>query len=76
MSSPEGKELLLSLLPSGETNATSGETAFFAPQEFMRLAGGFSALRFLTLMNSSMNPSLSKEQLLDINAKLNTIKKT
>ena len=43
--------------------------------EMMAMMGGFTALRLFTLMGGMMDVKFTKDQLLDINAKLNKIKK-
>ena len=42
--------------------------------EMMAMMGGFTALRLFTLMGGMMDLNFTKEQLLDINQKLNEIK--
>jgi len=41
----------------------------------MSMMGGFTALRLFTLMGGMMDVKFTKEQLLDINKKLNKIRK-
>ena len=41
----------------------------------MSMMGGFTVLRLFTLMGGMMDVKFTKEQLLDLNAKLNKIKK-
>ncbi len=43
--------------------------------EMMSMMGGFTVLRLFTLMGGMMDVKFTKEQLLDLNAKLNKIKK-
>ncbi len=43
--------------------------------EMMSMMGGFTVLRLFTLMGGMMDMKFTKEQLLDINAKLNKIKR-
>ena len=43
--------------------------------EMMAMMGGFTVLRLFTLMGGMMDVKFTKEQLLEINAKLNKIKK-
>ncbi len=43
--------------------------------EMMSMMGGFTVLRLFTLMGGMMDMNFTKEQLLDLNAKLNKIKK-
>ena len=42
--------------------------------EMMSMMGGFTALRLFTLMGGMMDVKFTKEQLLEINKKLNKIK--
>jgi hypothetical protein len=42
--------------------------------EMMSMMGGFTVLRLFTLMGGMMDAKFTKEQLLDLNAKLNKIK--
>ena len=42
--------------------------------DMMAMMGGFTALRLFTLMGGMMDVKFTKEQLLDINKKLNKIK--
>ena len=41
----------------------------------MEMMNGFSVLRLITMAGGMMNAEFTKEQLLDLNAKLNKIKK-
>jgi len=43
--------------------------------DMMSMMNGFTVLRLFTLMGGMMDVKFTKEQLLDINAKLNKIKK-
>ena len=43
--------------------------------EMMSMMGGFTVLRLFTLMGGMMDVKFTKEQLLDLNAKLNKIKR-
>ena len=43
--------------------------------EMMSMMGGFTVLRLFTLMGGMMDMNFTKEQLLELNAKLNKIKK-
>jgi hypothetical protein len=43
--------------------------------DMMAMMGGFSVLRLFTLMGGMMDMKFTKEQLLDLNAQLNKIKK-
>ena len=78
MATLRGKMLLgglfLKLMPKkgkdGEGNKTMG---FELNEGMMQMLGGFTLLR-LTSMVSMMNISFTKEELLDLNAKLNKIK--
>ena len=42
--------------------------------EMMSMMGGFTVLRLFTLMGGMMDVKFTKEQLLELNAKLNKIK--
>ncbi len=75
MLSPEGKVLFTSLserlLPKEGEQAMGG---FEMNKEMMKMMGGFTLLR-LSGMMGMMGASFTKEELLDLNAKLNKIKK-
>jgi hypothetical protein len=43
--------------------------------DMMAMMGGFTVLRLFTLMGGMMDVKFTKEQLLDLNAQLNKIKK-
>ena len=43
--------------------------------EMMSMMGGFTVLRLFTLMGGMMDVKFTKEQLLDLNKKLNKIKR-
>lgn len=73
ISTPQGKELFLSLMPDTK-NTKLAMAGFEMGPEMMNMMGGFTMLRLLTLMGGMMNKSFSKEELLDINKQLNTIR--
>jgi len=69
--SDEGKKLLNEFL-SGLNQDKDGAKAF--DEDLLRSVGGFTVLRLTKLLGTN-GPRLTKEQLLDLNEKLNQIKK-
>ncbi len=74
----KGKMLFAGLMAKIMKSMKSGEGGGMAGFEFnesmMQMVGGFTVLRLTSLMGTA-GVSLTKEELLDINAKLNKIKK-
>ncbi len=73
MEAEEGREFFTQMMKKaseGQENAN----AFQMSPEMMAMLGSFTVLRLTSLMGAA-HMSLTKEQLLDLNAKLNTIKK-
>lgn len=64
--------LMAKMMPKGKTSAAGFDIDMAGPM--MDMLGGFTVLR-LTGMMGSMNINFTKEQLLDLNAQLNKIKK-
>lgn len=71
MAGPEGKEFMLSVL--ADIMAASGNGVELN-DAMLKMMGSFSVIRMVGLMGTS-GVKLTKEQLLDINAKLNKIEK-
>ncbi len=73
----QGKLLFMSLMgkfmcgKDGKIKAAGFEVG----PEMMSMMGGFTVLRLFTLMGGMMDMKFTKEQLLDLNAKLNKIKR-
>jgi hypothetical protein len=59
----------------GEKGGTIKAAGFEVNAEMMTMMNGFTALRLFTLMGGMMDVKFTKEELLEINAKLNKIKK-
>ena len=67
--------LMAKMMPKGEGKGEAPKAMGFEINEgMMQMMGGFTVLR-LTSMLGMMNIHMTKEQLLDLNAKLNKIKK-
>ncbi len=76
MATTEGKMLfagLMAKMMSGMSDG-GGAAGFEVTPDMMQMMGGFTVLRLTSLMGAA-NVNMTKEQLLDLNAKLNTIKK-
>ena len=64
------------LMVGGKKGGESKKAAGFdITPEMMTMMNGFTVLRLFTLMGGMMDVKFTKEQLLDLNAKLNKIKK-
>ena len=75
MSSEEGKEIFDGIAKEMQKAMSGGGTAGFEMSEDMtKMMGGFTMLRLLNLMGT-MNVKFTKEQLLELNARLNRIPK-
>ncbi len=74
----QGKTLFLSLTGEfmGGENDKKEAMGFELSPEMMAMMGGFTVLRFFTLMGGMMNIKLTKDDLLELNAKLNKIEKS
>ena len=59
----------------GGENDKKEAMGFELSPEMMAMMGGFTVLRFFTLMGGMMNIKLAKDDLLELNAKLNKIEK-
>ena len=76
MATDEGKMLFAALMGkmmSGMSDG-GGMAGFEVTPDMMQMMGGFTVIRLTSLMGAA-NVNLTKEQLLDLNAKLNNIKK-
>ena len=71
LATPEGAELFGSILGNLSGKKAMG---FEVSEGMMQMMGGFTVLR-LTSMMGMMNLKFTKEQLLELNARLNTIKR-
>ena len=73
----QGKLLFMSLAGKmmGGKDGKIKAAGFEVGPEMMSMMGGFTVLRLFTLMGGMMDVKFTKEQLLDLNAKLNKIKK-
>ena len=79
----KGKMLFMGLMgkmlgggkKDGEQGGTIKAAGFEVNAEMMTMMNGFTALRLFTLMGGMMDVKFTKEELLEINAKLNKIKK-
>ena len=82
ISTVQGKLLFMGLMGKmlGGKKGKDGEApkmeamGFEINADMMSMMGGFTVLRLFTLMGGMMDVNFTKEQLLDINAKLNKIK--
>jgi len=76
ISTVKGKMLFLSLFGKfmGGKDGKVKAAGFEVGPEMISMMGGFTVLRLFTLMGSMMDVKFTKEQLLEINAKLNKIK--
>lgn len=77
MATESGKMLfagLMAKMMSGMSDG-GGVAGFDVTPDMMQMMGGFTVLRLTSLMGAA-NVNMTKEQLLDLNAKLNSIKKT
>lgn len=75
MATIQGKMLFAGLMAK-MMSGMGGEKAagFDVTPDMMQMMGGFTVLRLTSLMGAA-NVNMTKEQLLDLNAKLNKIKK-
>ena len=76
ISTMQGKLLFMSLAGKfmGGKDGKMKAAGFEVGPEMMSMMGGFTVLRLFTLMGGMMDIKFTKEQLLDLNAKLNKIK--
>lgn len=81
ISTVQGKMIFMGLmgkLMGGKGKGKDGKIeamGFEVGPEMMSMMGGFTVLRLFTLMGGMMDVKFTKEQLLDLNAKLNKIKR-
>ena len=79
MATWQGKLLLLSMLkkfmPKGKKGEKSKVAGFDLNAGIMEMVGSFTLLRLLNMASGMLNMGLTKEDLLEINRKLNKIKK-
>ncbi len=76
MKSPEGQALFMELM-KGAGGPMGSNDSFFKEENMgamMQMMGGFTVVRLLKLLGAA-NVSLTKEQMLELNDKLNKIKK-
>ncbi|MBR2043711.1 MAG: glycoside hydrolase family 2 protein [Clostridia bacterium] len=75
----QGKMLFMTLagkfLGGGKDGGGMKAAGFEVGPEMMSMMGGFTVLRLFTLMGGMADVKFTKEQLLDLNAKLNKIKR-
>ncbi|MBQ7970845.1 MAG: glycoside hydrolase family 2 protein, partial [Clostridia bacterium] len=76
ISTIQGKLLFMTMFGKmmGGKDGKMQAAGFEVGPEMMAMMGGFTVLRLFTLMGGMMDVKFTKEQLLDINAKLNKIK--
>ena len=78
LATTQGKLLFMSfaskLMPKGKKGGAPKVMGFELTEDMMKMVGSFTILRATSMMGS-LNITLTKEQLLDLNAKLNKIKK-
>ncbi len=80
ISTMQGKMLFMGMFAKmmggkGKKDGKVEAMGFEVGPEMMSMMGGFTVLRLFTLMGGMMDMKFTKEQLLDINAKLNKIKR-
>jgi len=68
-------KLIGKMMGGGKKGEKKKAAGFEVTPEMMSMMGGFTALRLFTLMGGMMDVKFTKEQLLDINKKLNKIRK-
>ena len=66
--------MMAKMMPKGKNGEAPKAMGFELTADMMQMMGGFTVLR-LTSMLGMMNINMTKEQLLDLNAQLNKIKK-
>ena len=67
--------MLLKFMPKGKDGKKPSAMGFELNDSMMEMMGGFSVLRLVGLAGGMMDLKITKEDLLDLNAKLNKIKK-
>ncbi len=79
LSTLRGKMLMASLLkkflPKGEAGEKPQAMGFEIDKSMMKMVESFALLRLLSMAGGMLNLEITKEELLDINAKLNKIRK-
>ena len=78
ISTIQGKMIFMGLVGKLKGGGKDGKIkagGFEVGPEMMSMMGGFTVLRLFTLMGGMMDVKFTKEELLDLNAKLNKIKK-
>jgi len=80
MDTLQGKMLLMGMLAKmmpkakdGDKNQVTGDIGL--TKDMMAMLGGFTFLRLLNMAGGMMGIEMTKEQLLEMNAKLNKIKR-
>lgn len=75
MESDEGKKVLVEIMSNFKDKAKNFSPAGFEMSDtMMKMMGGFTVVRILNMMGT-VNIKITKEQILDLNNKLNKIKK-
>ena len=74
LAKPEGKELFLSFTSNLNGIMGTENTDFMKQESMMQMLGSFTVLRMIGLL-SAAHVTITKEQLLELNHKLNQIKK-
>ncbi len=74
LKNPEGKEVFLSFTSNLNGIMGTENNDFMQQESMMQMLGSFTVLRMVGLM-SAANVTITKEQLLELNQKLNQIKK-
>ena len=67
--------MLMKFLPKGKDGKKPEAMGFEVTDSMMEMLGGFTVLRLFGLVGGMMDLKVTKEDLLDLNAKLNKIKK-
>ena len=68
-------KLVKKMMGGGKKGGKMKAAGFEVGPEMMSMMGGFTVLRLFTLVGGMMNVKFTKEELLDLNKKLNRIKK-
>lgn len=74
MAVPEGKRLILDMFSKLNPAGSGDAGSFSIHADMMQMLGGFTALRLMGMMGAG-NVSLSKEELLELNKRLNQVSK-
>lgn len=74
MKTKEGRDLVMDLFSQNKDENAKEGVLFEISEDMMKMMGGFTVLRLTGLMGA-MNMEFTKEQLLELNRKLNQVKK-